>query len=323
MSKQKKPELSGRHWVYKHNALNEIRNNQMTLSQIRLFSIYLSKINPKDINSREVTFKLEEYAKIMDLKRFNITKLRASASELLDLTVKHCKNYEDGGFEMTSSVLFRRFKFHKSNSEEWLVTIECHNDVVELMFDLQKYYFRYKLWNALQLTSTNQQRMYEILKQYEKAGAREVTVKDLREFLGIDENEYPRWERFRTRVLEPCQKALANFTDIKFTWEEIKRGQGGKITALKFDIKKNNDYVEQLSFHDFLEEQQAVIEGETQEFEENNYQTEYKPSDTTTFLCEACNNEFASAEIQILLHYIREIIPYEIGERYKLNMYDY
>jgi len=317
-----KSELSIKHWVSKHNALNEVKNSRMTLSQIRLFSIYLSKLNPKDIDTREVTFSLEEYAKIMDMKRFNITQLKKSANDLLDLTVKHCRDYDNGGFEMRSSVLFNKFKFHKNDMGEWLVSIECHYDIVGLLFDLRKNYFKYQLWNALQLTSTNQLRMYEILKQYERTGAREISVKDLRDFLGIGENEYPRWERFRTRVLEPCQKALQMSTDIKFTWEEIKKGKGGKITALKFNIEKNNDYIRQLSLFDFIDEQaQITIDEEPQAFEEEN--TDYKPSDTVTFLREACKGEFTAEEMQILLHHIREIIPFQMGERYKLDMYDY
>ena len=60
--KKQKIELSSDYWIVKSNALNEIRNNRMSISQIRLFSIYLSKINPRDMKSREVTFKLDEYS---------------------------------------------------------------------------------------------------------------------------------------------------------------------------------------------------------------------------------------------------------------------
>ena len=129
---------------------------------------------------------------------------------------------------------------------EWFVSIDCHDEVLTYMFDFKKYYFKYQLCNGLRLATVNQIRIYEILKQYEKAGAREIRLTDLKAFLGISEDEYPRWERFQVRVLDSCQKALSENTDIKFTYEPIKKGRGGKITAIKFTMEKNDNYVDQL-----------------------------------------------------------------------------
>lgn len=291
MPKQKKEELSSSNWIVKSNKLNEIRHTKMTLTQTRLFSIYLSKINPMDISSREVTFKLDEYAKIMAFKRFNITKLRKTFIDLTRLVVHFIRDTNDydektglRGFEMVSSLLFKRFKLYKDDNDEWTVSIDCHDDVLYLMFELKKHFFKYKLFNALRLASPNQQRMYELLKQYEYVGAREISVKDLREFLGLKENEYPRWDNFRYRILETSQIALEKYTDIKFTWEVVgKRGKGGKINTLKFNIEKNDNHEQQLTLDDFMFKQlQPEIDGDIEEFEQR------------------CNNEFDPVEMQVL-----------------------
>ena len=325
MPKQKN-ELSTTHWIVKSNILNEIRHTRMTISQMRLFSIYLSKINPLDVSSREVIFKLDEYAKIMDFKRFNITQLQQSASDLLRLNIVYMRDTDDfdkktrlRGFETTSSMLFEHFRFYKNEDEEWVVSINCADKVLPLMFDLKKHYFKYKLWNALQVTSPNQQRMYELLKQYERAGAREISVKDLREFLGLKKDEYPRWGNFKARILEASQAALANHTDIKFTWEVVgKRGKGGKINTLRFNIEKNDDYRSQFTFDEYIEEQNPpIIEGNTEEFEEMG------ASDIIDFLSDACNNEFNIKEITFLHSLIIEIVPYSGSGQYKLDMYHY
>lgn len=47
--------------VEKSNSLNELRLNGMTLQQLRFFSIYLAKINARNIDTRKVIFKLEEF----------------------------------------------------------------------------------------------------------------------------------------------------------------------------------------------------------------------------------------------------------------------
>ena len=315
--------LAKDNWVNKSNALNEVRNNRMTVSQIRLFTIYLSKINPKKTESREVTFKLEEYTKIMQFKQTNTTRLIKTAEDLLGLTVKYWDRTgqysSDGHKGFVMCQIFKRFKLKKNDEKEWIVTIDCHDDVLHLMFDLQKYYFKYELWNALQLTSPNQQRMYELLKQYEKAGERIMTVKDLREWLGLKQEEYTVWQNFKKRILDASQEALRNYTDIKFTWEVTgKRGKGGKINALKFKIERNNDYVRQPSLDNYLIEQEhAEFEDEPEEFERPNaidgdYEDEsLYYTDRINFFEGACNNEFTFNEIKTLNDKMREHLSFD------------
>ena len=92
------------------------------------------------------------------------------------------------------------------------------------------------LRNALRLKSASHIRMYEILKQYETLGKREIAVSDLQDMLGV---HYSRWERFRTKVLDSSQQALRETTDICFDYERGKVGNGGKWFTIIFTIHKN------------------------------------------------------------------------------------
>jgi len=98
MVKQKKNELTASNWIVKSNALNEIKNSRMTISQIRLFAVYLSKVNPNDVNSREVAFKLDEYSKIMQFTQTNTTRIKQSADDLLRISIVYTKE-NDGSDE--------------------------------------------------------------------------------------------------------------------------------------------------------------------------------------------------------------------------------
>jgi len=325
--------LSSDNWVNKSNVLNEVRNNRMSISQMRFFTIYLSKINPKKLESREVTFKLEEYTKIMQFKQTNTTRLIKTAEDLLGLTIKYWDKTgqysSDGHVGFVISQLFKRFRLYRGDDGEWYVSIDCHDDAVNLMFDLQKYYFKYELWNALQLTSFNQQRMYELLKQYETVGERIVTVKDLREWLGLKPEEYSVWQNFKKRVLDASQEALSRYTDIKFTWEVTgKRGQGGKINTLKFIIEKNNDYARQFTFDDYLIEQSLTdYEDEPEEFERPDEDTdnmEISPAYRARieFLAEACDNEFSFNEVVVIFNKMRSKLPYDLIKE-DVQCYDY
>ena len=51
--------------IEKRNVLNEIRANSMSLQELRFFSIYLAKINARDVTTRVVRFSLPEFRRIM------------------------------------------------------------------------------------------------------------------------------------------------------------------------------------------------------------------------------------------------------------------
>lgn len=288
--------------VEKRNVLNELRANNLTLQELRFFSIYLSKINPYDTSTREVRFKLSDFQRIMDFKMLNIVQLKAVTDSLLTKIV-HIP-LESGGYD--SFQLFKRCRIDKDSNGDWYVYINAHDDALPLMFDFKDRYFKYELWNALRLKSANQIRMYEILKQYENIGKRELSVKDLRELLGISQKEYPRWDRFRDRVLDSCQQALKETTDICYTYERGKTGAGGKWLTIIFHISKNKDYVDQLTLFEFMVKgseatsEPPIIESQAIE----NIQTvesEISQNERTAFFSECFDNTFSTLQVQLLM----------------------
>ena len=297
--------------VKKRNVLNEIRSNSMTLQELRFFSIYLSKINPLDISTRIVRFPIDDFKAIMELGRINIDYMKTVTNSLLSKFVNIPT--ERGGY--TGFQLFKCCKIDINDNAEWYIEIDAHDEALPLMFEFKDKFFSYQLWNALRLKSSNQLRMYEILKQYEKIGIRILSIEELRNLLGIDKKEYPRFDNFKNRVLDACQQALAENTDIKFTYEPYgKKGKGGKILFLKFIIQKNKDYKDQLSLDRFIE-QNKEIEKKLEE-PEGLYNKRIK------FLCEACNNEFSENEIIVLYNLMLEYLPYSIISE-DLKCYDY
>lgn len=307
--------------IEKRNVLNEIRSNNMTLQELRFFSIYLSKINSRDISTRVVCFPLEDFQKIMEFGRLNIGQLQASTNSLLCKVV----NIPDDNGGYTAFTLFKRCKVFKNECGEWFIEINASDDALPLMFDFKNRYFTYELWNALKLKSPNQIRMYELLKQYEHLGKREISVQELRELLGIAPAEYPRWNNFKVRVLDSCQQALAENTDIKYTYERGKTGQGGKWLTIVFKIYKNNDYIDQLTLDEFID---------LQDTSDNDYQepeSRYS-SDMLAELARQCNFEFDDTEMQMIFSVIKDkelqpdeydspLIPASARQTYLSDMY--
>lgn len=298
--------------VSKRNVLNELRSNNMTLQELRFFSIYLSKINPQDIDTRVVRFPLDDFQKIMNLGKLNITQLKSNIDSLLTKVV-HVPN-ENGGF--SAFQLFKRCRVNKDELDSWFVEINAHDDALPLMFDFKEKYFKYELWNALRLKSSNQIRMYEIMKQYEFIGHHEWSVQELRELLYIGENEYSGrtgWSDFRKNILDACQAALKESTDICYTYERGKTGKGGKWLTIIFHIEKNNDYIDQLTLADFIDMQPSsqlieddMIEGQATFFEE---EIEYG-SELANFLGRnALDNEFTPEQVRVIQDFVIQAVP--------------
>ncbi|MEE1154491.1 MAG: replication initiation protein [Acutalibacteraceae bacterium] len=241
--------IEGNEIVEKSCALNKIRLTGMTLQELRFLSIYLAKINSKDESTKKVTFPLEDFQKIMNLGRMNIHHFQQVTNSLL------CKVYnqpsEDGGY--VAFTLFKRCRVYKNKNDKWFIEIEASDDALPLMFNIRGRYLKYELWNALSCKSANQVLMYELLKSQEKNGRVEIKVSDLRSYLNIGNKEYIRWNNFKARVLDSCQKALELHTDIKFTYERGEYGVGGKWLSVVFYIQKNENYFDHLAITDYID----------------------------------------------------------------------
>jgi len=238
--------------VEKRNILNDIIAREFTLQECRLFSIYLGRINARDSSTRVVRLGIKQFYKAMDLHPQNEAYLKEIARGFLTKVVFMPIDgpYKD---DFTAFQLFKRCKITHDARGNRYFEIDAQDDALPLLFDYQKDYFTYELWNVLNLESVNQVRMYEILKQNEYRGERLLGVDELKALLGIGEKEYPRWNNFKQWVLDACQKALKEKTDLSFTYEPIRTGRGGKITALQFVIAKNSEHVDKLNLESFIE----------------------------------------------------------------------
>ena len=259
-------------------------------------------------------FKIDDFKAILELSSRTNLHLTNVTNSLLSKVV-NIPN-ERGGYE--GFQLFKECRVDTDENAEWYVEIDAHDKALPLMFEFKNKYFTYQLWNALRLKSSNQLRMYEILKQYQSVGYRILKVEDLKSLLGIAKDEYPRFGNFKTRVLDACQQALAEHTDIKFTYEPHgKRGPGGKVLSLKFNIEKNENYKDQLTLDMFIDEQKTtddiidlneINSDDTAELLDAGLIT--KKEDKLIFLRDAVNGEFKIEQVTILYDIIIRDMPH-------------
>lgn len=240
-------ELDQNKTVKKSNVLNELRNANASLVEYRLFCVYLAHL-PMNSTDNLVTFTLADYARIAGLKRPKKDDLEEQSDNLLDMKAKIY--HPNGGWKKMN--MFSYFDLFLQDGQ-WMVSIKCTDDIAPMIREQKGQFLRYKLYNTIFLKSYNQQRLYELLKQYEKIGTRTIPLKDLREYLSIGEKEYPVWGVFSRDVLKKCQQSIKENTDICFDFEPIRGAKRGKpVVAVKFTISKNKDFVDRLQIEQHL-----------------------------------------------------------------------
>jgi hypothetical protein len=282
----------------------------MSLQGLRFFSIYLSKINPLDERTRKVRFSISDFRAIMDLGKIKYSTLFRTINDLLTQTVGvMLGNKVDDLEDFDRFQVFKKCSLKTDERGEKFIEIDAHDDALPLMFNLKGHYFKYELWNALRPKSRNQLRMYEILKQYEHVGHRIITINRLKEFLGLEEDQYTRYGDFKTWVLNKCQKALAENTDITFTYEPYGlKGQGGKVIQLKFTIIKNKDYKDFLMLENFIDlNDPSLQEAIAAVGEPEDAIPDY--SERILFLMDACDNAFNEEEMLEINSLLAERMP--------------
>lgn len=299
-------ELDVKKTVKKSNVLNEIRNANASLVEYRLFCVYLAHL-PINSEDNVVTFRLADYARITGLDRPRHADLEAQSHNLLKLTA--LIKTEDGGF--VNRNLFCEFKLYREN-EEWMVSLECNPKIAPMIREQKGRFLRYKLYNTLYLKSYNQQRLYELLKQYEKIGERLIELEDLRAFLSIADNEYPVWGDFAQKVLKVAQKALKEHTDIFFDYEPIKKGR--KVISVKFYIQKNEAFIDQLCIDDILPEQETVVTYDEEEITVRADELGEEERTKRENLCEGLHNGFYDEFTYVQLEELVNLASHHIDQ---------
>ena len=221
--------------VEKSNILVELKNVNMTLQELRFLSIYLAKINARDVSTRCVRFTVSEFSNIINLGRVNIKYLQDITNRLLGRVV-NIPNVSGGyvGFSLFKKVCV-------FFDVIWYIDIDCSDDALPYFFNLaDSGYISYKLYNVLALKSVHQIKLYELLKKYLNIGKFEISVSDLHSYLNLSKSYLGRLERLKTCILDDSSTALSTYTDICFDYDCGQRGSRGKWLTIVFHIYSNN-----------------------------------------------------------------------------------
>jgi len=136
--------------------------------------------------------------------------------------------------------------------------------VVPFFNKLKKRFTSYDLLQTKQFTGKYTIRFYELIKQYENIGKREIEIAKLRKMFQL-ESKYKNYNDFKKYVIESAKNELKEKSDLYFDYKQIKAGRNIqsiiltiKLNSLKIDkkyyLKRVNDYLANQTINDFYDD---------------------------------------------------------------------
>jgi hypothetical protein len=161
--------------------------------------------------------------------------IKEGAVKLMGKTIQ-TKIKVEAGWEDFVAPIVAGFKGRSEADEPSYIKLSFHPDMRPLLLELRERFLVYDFQNVRNLSSPYYIRIYELLKQYERIGERRFEVDELRGILGLQE-EYKLYGHFKNRIIEPSRERLSEYTDISFTYTEVKKGRA--VSSIIFHIRPN------------------------------------------------------------------------------------
>ena len=226
--------------IVKSNNLIEARYS-LNLNEQKILLYAISRLNREDKELNIVEFDVVEFTQLIDTKGKRYEDFRDTVRSLRKREII----IDTKEKELITGWL-SNISFYKNTGK---VRIKFDDELIPYLLQLKSRFTRYELKNILYLKNKYSIRIYELLKQYEKIGIREIELKKLKETLMLDEKQYERIYDFERFVLKPSKKEIDKNTDIIMNYKKIKTGR--TVTSILFKIEPKDQekeiYVEYLN----------------------------------------------------------------------------
>ena len=230
MSKNLK--LEGKNFIIKGNALVEARYRlSLQESQIVLWLLTQIKQNDEDFKSHKLN--VTEFAKLLNLSP---GRQYAKIQEITEKLMRRVLKIYDSRTQKLLQVSWlssAEYEYRKG-----YVMLEFSPKLKPHLLQLKSQFTKISITDTLKLKSIYAMRILELLLQYLSIGHRKITIDELREYCGIEENEYKNYFDLKRKVIEKAKSEITAKTNYEIDYKEIKESR--KVVAIEWQIKKKN-----------------------------------------------------------------------------------
>jgi plasmid replication initiation protein len=158
---------------------------------------------------------------------------------------------------------FQWFSHAKYFDNKGIIEVRFHDHLRPLLLELKKHFTHFKLETVLKFKSSYSIKFYEMLKARSFIESFTLTIEEIKDWLGIEKNEFERYADFRRFVIDHAQKELDKKADISFDYIPIKISR--KIVRLKFTVKRLLQANNASKNNKFLSDEQKKLDGQRKE----------------------------------------------------------
>lgn len=238
--------LDGNNKIQKSRPLFvQLNNSKLSLRELKIIDVYLSRINSRQANAKEVVFEKTDLERLFGVQRIKKEELEACVNRLLTVSVLFTEDNEgenENIIKKKSETLFREATMYWDKSDKrWRIKLICGELASKLIFNIESYgYLQYALKNIVQIKSINTYYLYTFIESRRNNSKNAtypqtftVPIDELREKLKC-QNIYPEYKAFNRSVLVAGKKEILEKTDMVFDYEPIKNGRF--VQFIKFTI---------------------------------------------------------------------------------------
>ena len=224
--------------VIKHNALINA-SYRLNLAEQRL--ILLSIVEARRMRAKitamdKVTVSADIYAKAFGTTRqASYMALKEACENLFNREYGYTEILDKGARVVRS----RWVSEIAYNEQQATVDLIFAPSIVPYITNLEQQFTSYDLEQVAELNSKYAVRLYEIMIAWKNNGkTNQISIKDLRDRLGLLDGEYTAIHNFKARVLDASINEINTKTTITLSYEQHK--QGRKIIGFTFTIKRKS-----------------------------------------------------------------------------------
>ncbi len=248
--------------VRQHNRLIEAKfTSHMTEREQKIVAYIISEIKYSDKKlfeenrNKDISLSVQEFSALLNVHSNIIYRDASSIASTItkkSILVKYIGGDDKEAFEEIVVIPYMKY-------DAGILTISVNSKVLKYLIDVKRDFTKFKLENILRLGSGYAIKIYQLLKQYEPWGKREFGIPELKDILGVaDEECYKYYAQFKRDVLEVSKKHINEKTDITIEYEEIKIKRS--IGRVIFHIKTKMTQYEQaiIGFENFIYSQKET-----------------------------------------------------------------
>ena len=290
-------DLRDRLLVQKSRPLYSLWKSNLTLVEFKILDVYLSRINSRDPNRRDVRFSKGELEKILGVTRINAAELKIWLKHLMGNVVEINDVNKPSSFCMVT--LFERAFATQDEYGIWQIDLTCTNASMEYFFNVENLgYFRYKLRSVTALNSRYSYILFLYLEQNRSLRLKwSIDLSELKSILRCDtETTYQQFKFFNQRILAKSCQEINEKTECKFTYTPIKKGR--TVIAIQFELK---NIIEILDNYEKSQDELPVPSESNNKLSLELPEVDSKTEDMKEmlmFLNEACEMEFTINEME-------------------------